>query len=156
MATCNKALASVVVGGVVLLGLSSWSSGVLGAKAGSGDADGDGVFIHITKGPDDAHSTLMALQMAQIMSEDKKVLVYVDVRGIGLVLKDAPDLHKEPFDSSRTALRKLLARGVPVLACPGCLKAAQKKPDDLMSGVKVATKEAFFGFAKGRILSLDY
>jgi predicted peroxiredoxin len=156
MATCGKTLVGVVIGASLVLGLSLSSSSVLSARAASTDGDGDGVFIHITKGPQDAHAVLMALQMAQIMSEDKKVLVYVDVKGIELLLKDGPDLKKEPFDSSRTALDKLLAKGVPVLACPGCLKAAHKKPEDLMPGVKVATKEAFFGFAKGRILTLDY
>ena len=156
MATRSRALTCVLIGAGILIGMSLSSSGVLSAKASSADEHGDGVFIHITKGPQDAHSALMALQMARIMSEDKKVLVYVDVRGIHLVLKDAPDLQKEPFDSSRTALRKLIAKGVPVLACPGCLKAAQKKPEDLMPGVKIATKDAFFGFTKGRILTLDY
>ncbi len=116
----------------------------------------DGVFIHVTKGVEDPHSVLMAFQMAQIMAKDKDVLVYLDIQAISVVLKDAPDLKMHPFDSSKTALRRLLEGGVTIMACPGCLKAARKTPADLMDGIKVADKEAFFGFTQGRILTLDY
>ncbi len=37
-----------------------------------------------------------------------------------------------------------------------CLKAANHQPEDLIKGVKLAEKEAFFNFTQGRILSLDY
>jgi hypothetical protein len=30
----------------------------------------DGVFVHISHGPDDPHRVLMGLQMARIMAED--------------------------------------------------------------------------------------
>ncbi len=154
MATYSKTMVGVLVGAGVMFALSSLSSGALSSEATPKQQDG--VFVHIAKGPEHAHAALMALQMAQIMSKDKNVLVYVDVKGIDLLLKTAPDLQMEPFDSSRTAIKKLIAKGVPVLACPGCLKAAHKKPEDLMPGVKIATKEAFFGFTPGRILTLDY
>jgi hypothetical protein len=36
------------------------------------------------------------------------------------------------------------------------LKAAGRTPADLMPGVKVADKDAFFSFTRGRILTLDY
>lgn len=114
----------------------------------------DGVFIHLAD--DDTHAILMGLKMAQIMAEDKDVLVYVDVEAIPAVLKNSRDLKKAPFDSSHTAIRKLLKKGVTIMACPGCLKAAGKTPDQLMPGIKVAEKDAFFNFTKGRILSLDY
>jgi hypothetical protein len=42
------------------------------------------------------------------------------------------------------------------MACPGCLKAAGKTAADLAPGIQVADKAAFFGFTKGRILTLDY
>ena len=35
----------------------------------------DGVFIHISHGKDDPHRVVMALQMANIMAEDKDVAV---------------------------------------------------------------------------------
>lgn len=116
----------------------------------------DGAFIHIKSGPDQAHAAMMGLRMAQLMSADRDVLVYCDIDGIGLVLDDSPELKMEPFGSSRAMVDDLIARDVPVFACPGCLKAAGKTPDDLADGVRVAEKEAFFGFTRGRILTLDY
>jgi hypothetical protein len=36
------------------------------------------------------------------------------------------------------------------------LEAAGKSAEDLMEGIQVANKEAFFDFTDGRILTLDY
>jgi predicted peroxiredoxin len=119
-------------------------------------ADSDGAFVHIKSGPDETHRVMMGLRMAQIMAEDRDVLVYLDVDAIDLVLRDSPDLAMEPFGSSHAVIRDLIDRGVPVFACPGCLQAASKTPEDLMPGVRVAEKDAFFGFTEGRILTIDY
>lgn len=116
----------------------------------------DGVFLHISHGAEDAHRVLMALSMAEMMAGSRDVLVYFDIRGIEVVLADAPDLSFSHFPSSKAQLRKLIDEGVGVYACPGCLKAAGKTPEDLMAGVKLANKDAFFAFTKGRILTLDY
>jgi intracellular sulfur oxidation DsrE/DsrF family protein len=116
----------------------------------------DGVFLHIKSGPDQPHAVLMALQMAVMMSETQDVAVYVDIDGIGVVLRDAPDLSFSHFPSSHTQIAALREKGVPVMACPGCLKAAGKTGADLMEGVRVADKGTFFGFTDGRILTLDY
>lgn len=116
----------------------------------------DGVFIHIKSGQDHAHSVLMGLRMAQLMASDRDVLVYFDVDGIRAVLQDSPDLKMEPFGSSNAMIRDLVDRKVQVFACPGCLKAMGKAPEKLMPGVKVAEKDAFFAFTRGRILTLDY
>lgn len=119
-------------------------------------ASRDGVFIHIQSGPDHAHSVLMGLRMAQIMSADRDVLVYFDVDGIGIVVEDSEDLSMEPFGSSHAMIADLVNGGVPVFACPGCLQAAGRSPEQLMAGVEVAEKDAFFDFTRGRILTLDY
>jgi len=116
----------------------------------------DGVFIHLTKGPEDPHAVAMALKMANLMAADRDVLVYCDLKGINTVLKDVPDITFTSFDSSRKQISELLEKHVPVYACPGCLKALGKTPGDLMPGVRVAEKDAFFSFTKGRILTLDY
>jgi predicted peroxiredoxin len=116
----------------------------------------DGVFLHIKSGPDHPHSVLMGLRMAQMMAADKDVLVYFDVDGINAVLQGAPDLKMEPFGSSHAMIQDLIDRKVPVYACPGCLKALGKTPEQLMPGIKVAEKQAFFTFTQGRILTLDY
>ncbi|MCC7145328.1 MAG: DsrE family protein [Phycisphaeraceae bacterium] len=142
-----------------------WTAGLmlsvllLGGCASTGQSNSsvqDGVFVHIKSGPDQAHSVLMGLRMAQMMSADRDVLVYFDVDGIEVVLKDAPDLQMAPLGSSQAMLKDLLTRRVPVYACPGCLKAAGKTPEQLAPGVQVAQKEAFFRFTQGRILTLDY
>lgn len=116
----------------------------------------DGVFVHVSKGEEDPHAVLMALKMAGLMSADRDVLVYFDLKGVNVVLKDAKDVSFPTFDSSKAQITALINKGVPLYVCPGCLKAVGKKPEDVMPGVKIAEKEAFFGFTKGRILTLDY
>jgi predicted peroxiredoxin len=120
------------------------------------DAVKDGVFIHISHGSDDVHRVLMGLQMAVKMSEDKDVLVYFDITGIDVVLKSADNYTYSHFPSSKTQLKELLSKGVTLMACPGCLKAAGKTVNDLIDGVKIADKSKFFDFTSGRILTIDY
>jgi predicted peroxiredoxin len=116
----------------------------------------DGVFIHISNGTNDPHRVLMGLNMAAIMAEDKAVLVYFDVEGVDVVLKNAIDLQFGHFTSSRTQIKNLLDKDVQLYVCPGCLKAAGRSEADVIEGVEIANKEVFFNFTNGRILSLDY
>jgi predicted peroxiredoxin len=116
----------------------------------------DGVFIHISHGPEDPHRVLMALRMAEMMSEDKDVLVYFDIKAVEVVLKDAPDVQFKEFPTAHAQIKKLAERKVSLMVCPGCLKAAGKAAADLAPGVQIADKLTFFTFTKGRILSLDY
>jgi predicted peroxiredoxin len=116
----------------------------------------DGVFVHISHGPSDAHRVLMGLKMATVMAEDKDVLVYFDVEGVQAVLKETDDFTAEAFESVHQQLDGLLENGVPVYVCPTCLKNAGKTISEVRDGVKVAAKEAFFDFTDGRILTLDY
>lgn len=117
----------------------------------------DGVFIHLSHGPEDPHRVLMALRMAEIMSEDKDVLVYFDIKAVHVVLKNSENITMEgSFPNSLEQLANLMDKGVELQVCPGCLKAAGKVPEDVMEGVKLADKESFFNFTKGRILTIDY
>lgn len=117
----------------------------------------DGAFIHLSAGPDDPHRVLMALKMAVVMAEGKKdVLVYCDIGAVKLVVKGAPEVKHHAFDTSASLLAKLAEMNVPVRACPSCLKAAGKTPEDLLPGIKTADRDEFFSFTKGRILTLDY
>jgi predicted peroxiredoxin len=116
----------------------------------------DGVFIHITQGYDDPHRVLMPLKMATLMANDKDVLVYMDIHAVELLVKDAKDLTYADFESFQTYVKQLVDKGIPVMACPTCLKIAGYTPDDLMEGVQVAQKDKFFNFTKGRIVTLDY
>jgi predicted peroxiredoxin len=102
------------------------------------------------------HRVLMALNMASIMAEDRDVLVYSGIQGIGVVLKDADDLSYSHFPSSKKQLATLPQKGVILMDCPGCLKAANKTAVDLAPGVQIADKDRFLSFTKGRILTLDY
>jgi predicted peroxiredoxin len=98
----------------------------------------------------------MALRMAELMAADRDVLVYFDIKGIEVVLADAPEIEHATFPAAHGQIQKLLDLGVPLLACPGCLEAAGKSAADLRPGVQVASKDAFFSFTEGRILTLDY
>ena len=116
----------------------------------------DGILIQVTAGPDNPHRVLMPLQMAAMMSESQDVIMYFDIDAVKVVVKDAPDLTYAQFPSSKTQLKQLLEKGVPLYACPGCLQAAGYKPEDLMEGLQIAEKDKFFSFTKGRIVTLDY
>ena len=116
----------------------------------------EGVFYHISSGMDSPHKVVMALKMANMMAEDHDVLVYFDIKGIEVVLNDAEDISYPTFPTASESLQKLLDKGITVFACPSCLEAAGKSEADLKPGIKIANKEAFFGFTKGRILTLDY
>lgn len=126
------------------------------AGAASAADSRDGVFIHISHGPEDPHRLLMALQMAGMMADDHPVLVYFDIKAVQAVLKDARDVQYAHFPSLKTQLAELAKKGVTLMACPGCLKAAGKSPADLAPGVQAADKAQFFNFTSGRILTLDY
>ena len=116
----------------------------------------DGLFLHISHGSEDAHRVLMALKMADLMSETKDVLLYFDIKGVEVVFKDAPKIEYSHFPNSHAAIQTLLKKGITIYACPGCIKASGKTPADLMPGIQVADKEGFFNFTEGRILTLDY
>ncbi len=114
----------------------------------------DGLFLHVSS--NDPHRVLMALRMAEMMAGDHDVMIYFDIQGIEVVLKDAPDLSYAQFPNSHAQLKKLSEMGIPLQACPGCLEAAGKTAGDLTEGVTIAEKAKFFNFTKGRILTLDY
>jgi predicted peroxiredoxin len=116
----------------------------------------DGIFIHISQGANDPHRVLMPLKMAELMADSRDVLIYFDIKGVEVVLKDAEDIVYSHFPTSKKQLKALLAAGVEMHVCPGCLKAAGKTAKDVMAGVKIANKDRFFSFTKGRILTLDY
>ena len=116
----------------------------------------DGVVVHLSHGAEAPQRVAMALSMAEIMSEDRDVLVYFDVRGIDVVLRDAPDVTYKTFVGSKAQLKNLAGRGVTLAACPGCLKAAGKTEADLAENIKLANQDIFFTFTRGRILTLDY
>lgn len=116
----------------------------------------DGVFIHITESYNDPHRVLMPLKMANMMAMDKDVLVYMDIHAVELLVKGAKDMKYEDFETFHTYIKLLVEKNVGVYACPTCLKIAGFKPEDLMDGVKIAQKDKFFDFTKGRIITLDY
>lgn len=116
----------------------------------------DGVFIHLSHGPEEPQRVLMALKMADIMSETKDVILYLDIKAVFVVLKDAEDIKFKQFPSSLELINKLKENKVPIMVCPGCLQAADKTPEDVMEGILIADKDKFFNFTEGRILTIDY
>ena len=116
----------------------------------------DGVFIHISEGENDPHKVLMPLKMALLMSEDKDVLVYMDIKAAELCVNEAEDIEHPEFDSFKSYIKQLKEAGVGLYVCPSCLKIAGLNPEDLIEGIDIASKDRFFDFTEGRILSLDY
>jgi predicted peroxiredoxin len=116
----------------------------------------DGVFVHITQCYDDPHRVLMPLKMATLMSQDKDVIVYMDIHAVNLLVKGSKDIEFADFETAHAYVKKLIDSNVGVYACPTCLKIAGYKPEDLLDGIQVAEKEKFFNFTKGRIITFDY
>ncbi len=63
--------------------------------------------------------------MAKMMSNNKAVLLYRDIKGVFVVLNDAPIIQFKDFPSSHHLLNELKEKGVQVIVWPGCLKAAE-------------------------------
>ena len=109
------------------------------------------VFIHLSHGADDSQRALMALKMADLMSDDEGlVMVYCDIKAAGLLCKGAPELKGACGDpSSAELIARLVKKQVTLMVCPSCLKAAGKTPQDLIEGVQIADKETMLEFAQG-------
>lgn len=126
------------------------------ASQNSTSRPNDGVFIHVSHGVEDPHRLLMALSMANIMADDHDVLVYFDIEAIDAILKTSENVQYSHFPGSKNAIKSLVAKKAHLMACPGCLKAKGKTRDELLQGIRIADKETFFSFSKGRIITLDY
>jgi len=116
----------------------------------------DGLFLHISSGYENPHKVLMALKMAKMMAHDHDVLLYLDIEAVKLVLNDSKDMTFADFPPLKELLKDLVDAKVTIMACPTCLKVAGKGEADLLPGVIIAQKDKFFGFTKGRIVTLDY
>ena len=120
------------------------------------DPPREGVFFHIKSGTGDAHTILMPLTLAVKLAPTHDVVLFFDVKGYKAVVKDAPNLQYSGFDDSHTLIKKLMDAGIGLYVCPICMNSVGITQDDLMEGVQVMKPEVFFGFTKGRILTLDY
>jgi predicted peroxiredoxin len=130
--------------------------GMKGDSVSSCCATRDGIFLHISSGYDNPHKVLMALKMAVMMSMDKDVVVYIDIKGVEMLVKKSKDMKFKDFPTLFDLLDQLAAKKVTVMACPTCLKIAGYQPEDLRQGIIIAQKDKFFNFTKGRIITLDY
>jgi predicted peroxiredoxin len=86
----------------------------------------------------------MALKMEDVMSADHDVMMDFDIKGVAALVKDAPEITHDGFESSKGMLQRLSAKNIKIEACPSCLKAAGHKPENLVPGVKIADKQDFF------------
>ena len=118
----------------------------------------DGALFHISAGSNNPDRVVIPLRVAAIMTENKEVFLYFDIEGIEVVLKETDIEFSET--SSLTLLKKLIDQGVPVYGCRVSLNAIGKTEEDLIEGVKLASKATFqetlYNFAKGNILIFDY
>jgi predicted peroxiredoxin len=149
-----KAIGAVVLAGTAIL---AFALARVGAQSTSSAAPArDGVIVHISHGKDDPQRALMGLNMANMMSDDHDVVVYFDIKAIELVVKDTPNLTYASAAPAGAELRTLREKKVPLMVCPGCLKAAGKTAEDLTPDMRIADKNTFFTFTKGRIVTFDY
>jgi predicted peroxiredoxin len=115
----------------------------------------DGLFVHIST--NEARKVLMGLSIAKKMLPANDVIVFIDAEAINVTIKDG-DVHEmDGYEGSSVELmQKLSQAGVKIMVCPMCLKSYGKTEADLLEGLEIAQGENFFGFTKGRILTLDY
>jgi len=66
------------------------------------------------------------------------------------------EMSLAPFPSTKEDLASLTAKKVTLRAGPGFLKATGRPLKDLTEGIRVADRQTFISFTKGRILTLDY
>ncbi len=118
----------------------------------------DGLFIHLSHAYDDVNRASMALSLAVKLADTVDVLVFCDLEAVKLLTKTAehPAMSTDHYMCPKDALTELRRMKVPIIACPMCMKAANIKPEDLVEGVTVATRDKFFSFTQGRIVTLDY
>ncbi len=60
-------------------------------------ANKDGIFLHISSGYDNPHKVLMELKMASMMFMDKDVIVYIDIKGVEMLVKTSKDMKFNDF-----------------------------------------------------------
>ncbi|CEM25945.1 unnamed protein product [Vitrella brassicaformis CCMP3155] len=146
--TAAVAVAALVVGAVAL------------QKSVAQETATDGVMVHMTAGPEEQHRVLMALSMANRMANmGKDVIVFCDVDCPPLMAKSAEDFAVEAFEGNVTKddlLGRLLAKGVPIHVCPGCLTKHGLSMEDVRDGVNEVDANEFFAFTDGRMLHFDY
>ncbi|CEL94533.1 unnamed protein product [Vitrella brassicaformis CCMP3155] len=120
----------------------------------------DGVMVHMTVGADEQHRVLMALSMANRMVDmGKDVIVFCDVDCPPLMAKDSENFMLEAFKANTTKdglIDTLVARGVPIHVCPGCLAKHGLSMEDVRDGVDEVDANEFFAFTQGRMLHFDY
>lgn len=124
----------------------------------------EGVIVHIKSGPETAegkHRIVMALNIANMaLKKDRNVLVFFDVKGVSVPLKNSPDIthesHKDGFQSAKAGIRAVLDNGGRVMVCPTCLEAGGYSKEDMMEGVEEGNFDSFFNFTDGRIVTLDW
>ncbi|MBX3008786.1 MAG: DsrE family protein [Melioribacteraceae bacterium] len=116
----------------------------------------DGVFIHISSGPQNPASVLMALTLALKMVEDHDVYIFFDLEGVNVPLGSSRTMEHKKFEHSKLLMDKIIAKGGQIGVCEICLVERGKTQFDLIKGAKLASKEDFFNFTSGRIISLSY
>ncbi|PLX15667.1 MAG: peroxiredoxin [Salinivirgaceae bacterium] len=115
----------------------------------------DGLFVHIST--NEARKVLMGLSIANKMLPSSDVIVFIDAEAINVTIKDGEVYQMDGYEASSVELmQKLTKAGVKIMVCPMCLKSFGKTEADLLEGLEIAKGENFFGFTKGRIMTLDY
>ena len=114
----------------------------------------EGFLIHLSS--NDAHRVGMALSFADKMSDDYPVFIFADIDGISVMLKDSENITYDSFKPSKELIDSLIKKGVKIAVCPMCLEASGHTKYDLSPNIDIVSKEDFFKFNTGRIITLDY
>lgn len=140
---------------IVLLLIALFSLKLFGGEPKVNTAS-DGVFIHISSGPQSPANVLMALTLALKMVEDHDVYIFFDLEGVTVPLGSTRTIEHKKFEHSKLLMDKIIAKGGQIAVCEMCLVERGKTQFDLIKGAKLVAKEDFFNFTSGRIISLSY
>ncbi len=115
-------------------------------------ADGHGpdakpiVVLNLTSGKEDLHSATMGLQLAgHALADGREVVLFFNVRAVELVTKKSNQhLSFGGNPPIGQMVEELLKGGAKAMVCPSCSKVMGVDEGDLMSGMKMATRESLF------------
>lgn len=115
------------------------------------------VVLNVTRGLEDIKAGSMALLLAgHALDDGRQVIVFLNVHGVKLADRDLSATLASHDKPVKQLLGDLIDRGVTVLVCPACMKAADMTAADLVPGARTASRQALFGPLDDQAIVFSY
>ncbi len=116
------------------------------------------IVVHLKSGKptdeDQVHAAQMAVEFANNMQRNhkKEVIMFLDVRGTSVALKNSPAQLKE----ANSGIKEFLMEGGRVIACHKCLERNSNKEDDILPGVEFSAPAKMGKIFSGPVTVVSY